>query len=146
MDAIRKAIAGKGSTFEEQWRKFIVFCRNQETVNDLTRLYASVLPSFNTAPSDPAKNIGEDLALSLTNCFAAANHAVGPPACIDVVLPRQVRRRRLAQRHLRQRAEFRPVDVTNVPWIAICRDNPAGRVEEVVFMVGNGEVDRGDPN
>ena len=39
-----------------------------------------------------------------------------------------------------------PVDVTNVPWIAICRDTPAGRVEEVVFMYGNGEVDRGDPN
>lgn len=36
--------------------------------------------------------------------------------------------------------------MTNVPWIAICRDNPAGRVEEVVFMYGNGEVDRGDPN
>ena len=40
-----------------------------------------------------------------------------------------------------------PVDVTNVPGICVsaATPRPAG-VEEVIFMYGNGEVDRGDPN
>jgi hypothetical protein len=187
MDAIGKAIAGKGSTFEEQWRKFIVFCWNQNTINDATRLYQATNVTFTTAPNDPANDIEDDLSLSLANGFAAANHAVDLPHAamafyrvkfaasdsrsvtfvnglnygLDTfddggvgtalrftgLQPGQ-REGVSMQLYLKVNGAWQsaPVDMTNVPWIAICRDNPAGKVEEVVFMYGNGEIDRGDPN
>ena len=188
MDAISKAIVARGSTFEDQWRKFIAFCWNQNTINDATRLYqASGVMTFTTAPDNPAQDIEEDLSLSLANGYAAANHDVNLPHASmafyrvkfagsdsrsvtfvnglnygldtfdDGGVGRALRFTGLQpnqregvsmQLYLKVNGVWQsaPVDVTNVPWIAICRDNPAGKVDEVVFMYGNGEIDRGDAN
>lgn len=186
MDAISKAIAGNGSTFEDEWRKFIAFCWNQETLNDATRLYQAASLPFTAAPNDPTQDIEEDLTLSLTNGFAQAEHAIDLPHAsmafyrvkfagsasrsvtfvngltygldtFDSGVGNALRFTGLQpgkregvsmQLYLKVNGAWQsaPVDVTNLPFIAICRDNPAGKVEEVVFMYGNGEVDRGDPN
>lgn len=53
--------------------------------------------------------------------------------------------------------QAKPVDLTNVPWLTSCRNDPAGKVEELIFMFSNGEIsssatnydsvaDRGDPS
>ena len=38
------------------------------------------------------------------------------------------------------------VDLSDVPWYSVCRDNPAGMIEEAIFMYGNGEISDGQPN
>ena len=187
MDAIGKAIAARGSTFEDQWRKFIAFCWNQNTINDATRLYQATKVNFTTAPDDPTQDIEADLSLSLANGFAAVKHEVNLPHAsmafyrvkfagsdsrsvtfinglnygLDTFddggvgkalrftgLQPSQREGVSMQLYLKVNGAWQsaPVDVTNVPWIAICRDNPAGRVDEVVFMYGNAEIDRGDAN
>ena len=37
------------------------------------------------------------------------------------------------------------VDLSNVPWYSVCRDNPV-MIEEAIFMYGNGEISDGQPN
>ena len=187
LDAISKAIAANGSTFEDEWKKFIAFCWNQETINDATRLYQAAKIPFTTAPDNPAMDIEADDVVSLANGFAQVEHDIDLPRASMVfyrvrfsgassrsvtfvnginfgldtfddggvgnalrftgLQPGQ-REGVSMQLYLKVNGAWQsaPVDVTNVPWIAICRDTPAGRVEEVVFMYGNGEVDRGDPN
>jgi hypothetical protein len=187
LDAISKAIAVNGSTFEDEWKKFIAFCWNQETINDATRLYQAAKIPFTTAPDDPANDIEKDDVVSLTNGFAQVEHDIDLPRASmafyrvrfsgassrsvtfvnginfgldtfdDSGVGNALRFTGLqpAQRdgvsmqlYLKVNGAWQsaPVDVTNVPWISICRDTPAGWVEEVVFMYGNGEVDRGDPH
>ena len=187
MDTISKAIATSGSTFEDEWKKFIAFCWNQETINDATRLYQAASIPFTAAPNDPTQDIEEDSVVSMTNGYAEVEHAVDLPHASmafyrvrfaaassrsvtfvnglnfgldtfdDSGVGKMLRFTGLQpgqregvsmQLYLKVNGAWQsaPVDVTNVPWIAICRDTPAGRVEEVVFMYGNGEVDRGDPH
>jgi hypothetical protein len=39
-----------------------------------------------------------------------------------------------------------PQNLTNVPWLTACHDDPAGKVEEVVFMYANAEISPSAPN
>lgn len=39
-----------------------------------------------------------------------------------------------------------PSDLSNVPWFSICRDDPAGKIDEMIFMYGNSEFSTGAPN
>lgn len=39
-----------------------------------------------------------------------------------------------------------PSNLTNVPWLSICRDDPAGKIDEMIFMYGNSEFLTGAPN
>lgn len=38
------------------------------------------------------------------------------------------------------------IDLTNRPWVAVCRDDPTNHVEEMVLIVSNGETVRSAPN
>jgi hypothetical protein len=38
------------------------------------------------------------------------------------------------------------INLNNMPWVQVCRDDPAGKVEEVIFMFANGEIDKSAPN
>ena len=79
MDAIKQAIIARGSTFEGQWRNFMAFCWNQQTINDATRLCAASGVTFKTAPDNPATNLEGDDALALTGGFGAVDHDVKLP-------------------------------------------------------------------
>ena len=186
MDAIKQAIIARGSTFEGQWRNFMAFCWNQQTINDATRLCAASGVTFKTAPDNPATNLEGDDALALTGGFGAVDHDVKLPhaslgfyhvkfAATDsrsvtfvnglnfghdtfdsgvgnllrfAALQPLERQGVIMQIDLKVNAAWQsgPVDMTDVPWIPVCRDNPAGRVDEVVFMYGNAELDRSAPN
>ncbi len=39
-----------------------------------------------------------------------------------------------------------PSNLSNVPWFTVCRDDPAGKIEEMIFMYGNSEFSTGAPN
>jgi len=39
-----------------------------------------------------------------------------------------------------------PQNLTNVPWLTACHDDPEGKVEEVVFMYANAEISPSAPN
>ncbi|HSC64990.1 MAG TPA: hypothetical protein VLD35_15215 [Caldimonas sp.] len=180
LDALAGAILGNGSTFDDEWRKFIAFCWNQQTINDATRLYAATGIVFKDAPSDP-KDLEQDSVVSLAGGYAEVAHDVNLPHAsmgfyrvkfaggdsrsvtfvngitygldtFDSGVGNALRFTGLAaakrkgasmQIYLKVKGAWQsaPVDVTDMPFIAVCRDNPAGKVEEVVFMYGNAEVD-----
>lgn len=39
-----------------------------------------------------------------------------------------------------------PVDLSKSPWVHVCRDNPAGKIDEMIFMYGNAEISPSAPN
>lgn len=39
-----------------------------------------------------------------------------------------------------------PHNLKNVPWFTACRDDPAGKIEEIVFMYANAEISPSAPN
>jgi len=39
-----------------------------------------------------------------------------------------------------------PTNLTNVPWFTVCRDDPAGKIDEMIFMYGNSEIGPSAPN
>lgn len=39
-----------------------------------------------------------------------------------------------------------PTNLTHVPWFTVCRDDPAGRIEEMIFMYANAEISPDAPN
>jgi hypothetical protein len=185
MDAIAGAILDSGSTFDDEWKKFIAFCWNQETLDDATRLYAATGLVFKEAPSDPA-DLEADSVVAMTNGYAEVAHdldlphasmafyrvkfAAGDSRSVTFVngvnyaldtfdsgvgnalrftgLAPAKRKGVSMQLYLKVKGVWQsePVDVTNMPFIAVCRDNPAGKVEEVVFMYGNAEIDKGGAN
>jgi hypothetical protein len=39
-----------------------------------------------------------------------------------------------------------PLNLTNVPWLTACHDDPAGKIEDIVFMYANAEISQAAPN
>jgi|GEM_PF-6159677 len=39
-----------------------------------------------------------------------------------------------------------PADLSNAPWTMVCRDDPAGKIEEMILMYGNSEMSPNAPN
>jgi hypothetical protein len=39
-----------------------------------------------------------------------------------------------------------PINMTNVPWLTVCRDDPQGKIDEIIFMYGNAEISSANPN
>jgi hypothetical protein len=187
LDAINQAIKGKGSTFADQWRKFIPWAWNQDTLNDLTRLYAASSVTFTTRPDNRAVDLEQDYSLAVTNGFGGASHAVDLPRAsmafyrvtfagtnsrsvtflngltykLDTYddhgvgtmfrftgeIPDNLQGASV-QLYLKVNGAWQSaaVDMTNIAWYSVCRDNPAGKIEEMIFMYGNAEVDRSKPN
>lgn len=39
-----------------------------------------------------------------------------------------------------------PLNLTNIPWLTACHDDPAGKIEDIVFMYSNAEISQAAPN
>ena len=172
---IEGAINDSGSTFSEEWRKFVAASWNRETIKTYVPFGVKDL----TTPES-------DIPLSMPDGFGAAKHNVHLPhasmAYYRVIFSRNQRSLTFvngltyvhrsadpdgvgtalyftgmdeANRHgasmqvyLKVNGAWQSaaVDLSNVPWYSVCRDNPAGMIEEAIFMYGNGEISDGQPN
>lgn len=169
LPAIGDAIGGAGSTFEDTWREFIPANWNKETL-DTYRPFGVTDQPANSGDSamTQANGYGEARhAIDLPHAsmayirltLAASDRSLlfingmtythrtkdGGAGLLPYFEGRDASNRKGVSMQLYLKVngswQSKAVDISNVPWVAVCRDDPAGKIEEVIFMYGNGEID-----
>ena len=175
MTALDSAITAAGSSFREQWPRFIAAAWNQETLEKLE--------PFGVTEKPVAVTITD---AKLSGGFTYIGHAVNLPHAsmvyhridfpdaavrsitfinginyaLDIVdegvgnmlqftgLSANRRRGVSMQIYLKVNGAWQttPTDFTNLPLYNVCRDDPAGKIESAVFMYGNAETLETLPN
>jgi hypothetical protein len=172
--AIEGAIKDAGSNFSEEWRKFVAASWNRETiktyvpfgVKDLTTPESDIPLSMPNGFGAAKHNVhlphasmayyrvifsGNQRSLTfvngLTYVHRSADEGVGT-ALYFTGMDEANRHGASMQVYLKVNGAWQSeaVDLSNVPWYSVCRDNPAGNIEEAIFMYGNGEISDGQPN
>lgn len=172
--AIEGAITDAGSKFDEEWRKFVAASWNRETiktyapfgVTDLTAPESDIPLSMTDGFGAAKHNVslphasmayyrvifsGNQRSLTFVNGLTFAHRSfdegVGT-ALYFTGMDAANRHGASMQVYLKVNGAWQSgaVDLSNVPWYSVCRDNPAGKIEEAIFMYGNGEISDGQPN
>jgi hypothetical protein len=173
--AIEGAIIDAGSTFKEEWSKFIAANWNRETLNKYGAFGVTATPTLDA-----------NQVISLSNGFGAIKHDVklphasmsyyrvlfdnasarsimfvnglsyvhraadeGPGTALYFTGMSPVERNGASmQLFLKVNGVWQSAanDFSTVPWYSVCRDSPAGKIEEAIFMYGNAEITPSAPN
>lgn len=172
--AIEGAIVGAGSTFAEAWRDFIVASWNQEMlktyhpfgVTDVTTVERtdsiSMTNGFGAIKHDvtlPHASMAyyrvvlssSDRSLTFVNGLSFHHRSADVGAGTMLLfggLDSSDRHGASMQVYLKVNGAWLigATDLTHVPWFSVCRDDPAGRIEEAIFIYGNGEITPGATN
>ncbi|MGV8933745.1 MAG: hypothetical protein ACOH1I_03945 [Gallionellaceae bacterium] len=174
--AIDGALVARGSSFEKTWPKFVAANWNQETIDtylkfdNLTDIpdvvstnILSVSGGFNTIQqvvelphaSSAYYRVGVGSgARSLTfmngwTFKAESKDLTGLGDTINYTgLSALERKGASLQVFLKINGvwQTKPINLTNVPWLTACHDDPAGKVEDIVFMYANAEISPAAPN
>jgi hypothetical protein len=174
MLAIEAAVKRSGSTFEETWRAFVEANWNQETlktyvpfgVTDLTTLESdtalALTNGFGAAKHDvnlPHASMayyrvilsGSQRSLNFVNGLTfkhrAFDQGIGT-LLYFAGLDTAQRHGASMQVYLKVNGAWQSgaVNFSTTPWFTVCRDDPAGKIEEIIFMYGNGEITQSQPN
>jgi len=173
--ALDAALVSVGTSFSEQWPKFIAFLWNQDTLNKLVPFGIADKPDVQRSTDAKLTGgytyIGHDF--SLPHASAAYYRVDFPNADVRSVTfvngvnyvfdtidegvgetlyftgLSELRRRGVSmQLYLKVNGAWQaePTRFTNYAWYSVCRDDPAGKVESAIFMYGNAEIVEGLPN
>lgn len=176
--AIEGAIVAAGSSFSEEWPKFVVANWNRDTITtyakadtlfekaDLNGDAPFTLPAGGTGSLTHALSLEHASAAyyrvafgdSVSRSVAIVNGLSFSADSVDMSgfgnnlaftgLDALSRRGASMQVFVKVNGAWQsePADMVNAPWHMFCRDDPAGKVEEIIFMYANAEISPTAPN